>query len=469
MTSDFSPLADADELCRLGVTALTDAYAQGALSPVEVATAALDRAEQINPRFNAFTFIDREGALAAARASEKRWRAGEQLSPVDGVPTTLKDIVWVEGWSVRYGSLTTDATPCVADAPSVQFLRRAGAVFLGLTATPEFGWKAVTDCAFSGVTRNPWNADMTPGGSSGGAAAAAAAGAGVLHLGTDGGGSIRIPASFTGITGLKPTFGRVAAYPASAFGTVAHIGPMARRADDAFYMLQAMSGRDLRDWSQGAGQLAPLALVDRILSGARIGYWTTPPCGKVDGEVAAAVDAAVRALEGLGATIEPIDLPGDDLPEIFRRHWYSGAANRLSAVPADRHGMIDKGFLEVAAAGAAYSAPELVAGQVKRAQFGAAMDQLLTDYDFVVSPGTAIPAFAAGEELPSGSGMRRWTEWAGFSFPINLSQQPACVVPCGRSGSGLPIGLQIIGARGEDARVLSAARAFEAAFPGFFI
>ncbi|MEN6543153.1 amidase [Parvibaculum sp.] len=469
MTSDFSPLSGASELCRLGAVALTEAYAKGSLSPVEVAAAALDRAEEINPRFNAFTFIDREGAIASAQESEKRWRAGKPLSAIDGVPTTLKDIVWIEGWSVRYGSLTTDASPCVADAPSVQFLRRAGAVFLGLTATPEFGWKAVTDSAFSGVTRNPWNADKTPGGSSGGAAVAAATGAGVLHLGTDGGGSIRIPASFTGITGHKPTFGRVAAYPASAFGTVAHIGPMARRAEDTFLMLQAMSGRDLRDWAQGAGELAPLALVDKVLSGARIGYWTKPPCGKVDPEVAAAVDAAVKSLEGLGARIEPIDLPGDDLPEIFSRHWFSGAANRLSAVPAERRGMIDKGFLEVAAAGAAYSAPELVAAQVKRAQFGAAMDELLTDYDFVVSPGTAIPAFAAGEELPPESGLRRWTEWAGFSFPINLSQQPACVVPCGRTAGGLPIGLQIIGARGADAKVLSAARAFETSFPAFFI
>ena len=469
MTSHFSPLSNASELCRLGVVALTDGYAEGSLSPVEVAAAALDRAEEINPRFNAFTFIDREGAIASARESEKRWRAGKPLSPVDGVPTTLKDIVWVEGWSARYGSLTTDATPCIADAPSVKFLRGAGAVFLGLTATPEFGWKAVTDSAFSGVTRNPWNAEMTPGGSSGGAAVAAATGAGVLHLGTDGGGSIRIPASFTGIAGLKPTFGRVAAYPASAFGTVAHIGPMARRAEDALFMLRAMSGRDLRDWTQGAGQLHPLELVDNVLAGARIGYWTKPPCGNVDPEVAKAVDAAVAGFEGLGARVEAIELPGDDLPEIFSRHWFSGAANRLAAVPAERHGMIDKGFLEVAAAGAAYDAPALVAAQVKRAQFGAAMDQLLTDYDFIVSPGTAIPAFAAGEELPPESGLRRWTEWAGFSFPINLSQQPACVVPCGRTKGGLPVGLQIIGARGADAKVLSAACAFEAAFSEFSI
>lgn len=469
MTTNGNPLADAQQLCRLGVAELTAGYASGKISPVQATIAALDRAEEINPRFHAFTFIDRDGAIETARRSEKRWREGKPLSTVDGVPATLKDIVWVEGWSVRYGSLTTDVAPCVADAPSVKFLRQAGSVFLGLTATPEFGWKAVTDSPLSGVTRNPWNPDVTPGGSSGGAAVAAATGAGVLHLGTDGGGSIRIPAAFTGITGLKPTFGRVAAYPASAFGTVAHIGPMTRRPADALHMLRAMSGRDLRDWAQGAGDLGPLAGTEKPFAGARIGYWTKPPCGNLDSEVGATVDAAVRILEKLGAHIEPIELPGENLLEIFRRHWFSGAANRLSAVSSQKRHMIDKGFLEVAAAGASYGAAELVEAQVKRAQFGAAMDQLLTTYDFIVSPGTAIAAFAAGHELPVGSGLGRWTEWAGFSFPINLSQQPACVAPCGQTAGGLPVGLQIVGARGADARVLSAAQAFETACPNFFL
>jgi amidase/aspartyl-tRNA(Asn)/glutamyl-tRNA(Gln) amidotransferase subunit A len=229
-------LTDANELCRLGVGQLTAGFSSGRFTPLEVAQATLARAEQVQERFNAFSLIDVDGALAMAKESTARWRSGTPLSSVDGVPTTIKDIVWVKDRAVRYGSRTTSTTPCTQDAPSVKRLRAAGAVLIGLTTTPEFGWKAITDSPLTGVTRNPWNPKMTPGGSSGGAVVAAATGAGVLHIGTDGGGSIRIPSSLTGMVGLKPTFGRVAAYPPSAFGTVAHIGPIGRSAEDVAAM-----------------------------------------------------------------------------------------------------------------------------------------------------------------------------------------------------------------------------------------
>lgn len=460
------PLSGAGDLCRMTARDLADAYGTGDLSPVEVVMAAMDRAEDINPACNAFTLIDRAGAMAAARESAARWRAGAPLSPVDGVPTTLKDIVWVRGWPVRYGSATTDVAPMVADAPSVAHLRRAGAVFIGQTTTPEFGWKAVTDSPAGGVTRNPWNPAKTPGGSSGGAAVAAATGCGVFHLGTDGGGSIRIPASFTGICGIKPTFGRVAAHPSSAFGTVAHIGPMARAAGDVAAMLAAMAGRDLRDWAQGAAVLAPLGRVEGVLDGARIGYWSVPPSGAVDPDVARVVGDAVAALAGQGATVTPVDLPGENLLDLFQHHWFTGAAARLAAVPEDQRADIDPGFLDTARIGAAITATALVAAQLRRVAFGAAMDAMLDACDFIMSPGTAIPAFDAGRDVPQGSGLRHWTEWAGFSYPINLSQHPACVVPCGMTPDGLPVGLQVIGARGQDARVLSAAADLEPLFAG---
>jgi amidase/aspartyl-tRNA(Asn)/glutamyl-tRNA(Gln) amidotransferase subunit A len=459
-----NPLEGAGELCQLSALALAKAYRTGTLSPVEVATATMDRAESTNPDFNAFTFIDRKGAIEAATRSQARWRAGKPLSNIDGIPTTLKDIVWVKDWTVRYGSKTTDTAPYSVDAPSVAFLRQAGAVFIGQTTTPEFGWKAVTDSNLFGITRNPWNAERTSGGSSGGAAVAAAVGAGVFHLGTDGGGSIRVPASFTGIVGLKPTFGRVAAYPASAFGTVAHIGPMTRSATDALAMLKAMSGRDLRDWVQGAGQMAPLSDQPIDLAGKRIGYWSEPASGTLDPEVAAIVGASVEKLRAAGAVVEPIRLPGEDLLDIFHFHWFTGAAARLSAIAPEQHHLIDPGFLEIAAAGAAFSSTALVKAQVRRAEFGAAMDRMLADFDYVVSPGTALPAFEAGLELPRHGDYQRWTEWAGFSFPINLSQQPACVIPCGLTADGLPVGFQIIGARGEDASVLTAAANLEVIF-----
>ncbi len=451
-------------------TELTGAYAGGVASPVDVTRACLARAEAINPALNAFAVIDHDGALAAAAESEARWAKGQPLSPVDGVPVTIKDIVHCHGLDVRYGSQTTTDVSALPDSPVVERLRASGAVIIGLTTTPEFGWKAVTDSARHGVTRNPWNPDMTPGGSSGGAAVAAAMGAGVLHLGTDGGGSIRIPASFCGIAGLKPSFGRVPAYPASAFGTVAHIGPMARTVGDLALMLNAMSGRDLRDWTQGPVVMSPIHPRPMNWSGVRIGHWVRPPVGALDPEVDSLIRGVLSDLALAGAIIEPIDLPDlDDLPEMFRRHWFVGAANRLAAVAeADRH-LLDPGFVATAERGRSYSAIERMQAEVGRTHYGAQMDQLLAQFDFMMSPTVAIPPFAAGRDVPPGAGLDSWTDWAGFSYPINLSQQPACSVPCGFTSGGLPVGLQIIGPRGADEAVLSAALTYEQMFPERFL
>ncbi len=461
---EATPLDDADPVCRLSAAELATAYAGGRLSPVEVAIACLERAEAVQARCNAFTRIDHAGALAAAGASEERWRRAAPLSTIDGVPTTLKDMVWVRDWVVRYGSPATPQRLCGEDAPAVAGLRAAGAVFLGQTTTPEFGWKAVTDGPLTGITRNPWNLAMTPGGSSGGAAVAAATGAGVLHLGTDGGGSIRVPASFTGITGLKPTYGRVPAYPASPFGTVAHLGPMARHAGDVALMLGAMAGRHRDDWLQGPGRLPGLDDVFATFAGAKIGFWSAPPCGSLDPEVAMVVAGVVRDLEGLGAEVEPVDLPGDGLIETFTAHWFAGAANRVASLPGAARQELDPGLRQIAEAGARLGVVDYLRAMDERAAFGRRMDALLERFDILVSPATAVTAFTAGAEVPPRSGLKRWIEWAGFSFPLNLSQQPAISVPCGRIG-GLPVGLQIAAARGADARVLGFAAAFERAFP----
>jgi amidase/aspartyl-tRNA(Asn)/glutamyl-tRNA(Gln) amidotransferase subunit A len=460
--SKATPLDDAPELCRLSVSELTARFADGSVSPVEATQAALDRAEQVNNRCNAFTLIDRDSALAAARASEARWQSGTPLGPIDGVPTTIKDIAWVLGWTVHYGTRAAPGVAAAEDAPAVALLRGAGAVLLGLTATPEFGWKAVTDSAASGVTRNPWNPERTPGGSSGGAAVAAATGAGVLHLGTDGGGSIRIPAGFTGVVGHKPTFGRVPAYPASPFGTVSHTGPIARSVADAAAMLEVLSGRDARDWYQNPLPFLPVApLMSRPLRGLRVGVWVTPPRGDVAPDVRTAFEAALVRMATAGATLERVTLPGSDIWELFNVHWFTGAAARLRAVAADNLHLVEPGLREIAEAGARYSATDLIAAQTQRAQFGAAFDRLLAVFDVIVSPAVAVTAFAAGEEVPPGSGLHRWTEWAGFSYPVNLAQAPACVVPCGSGADDMPVGLQFIGRRGDDAGVLAVAAAFE--------
>jgi amidase/aspartyl-tRNA(Asn)/glutamyl-tRNA(Gln) amidotransferase subunit A len=228
-------------------------------------------------------------------------------------------------------------------------------------------------------------------------------------------------------------------------------------------MLGVMAGRDIDDWNQGVGELPPLVLREGVLKGAQIGLWTKPPYGVVDSEVAVAVAKAVTLLDDLGAHVEPIELPGEDLGETFRVHWYSGAANRFAAVPTNLAHLCDPGFVAVAEAGARILASALAAAQLRRAAFGAAMDKLLTKLDFIVSPATAIPAFEVGPEIP-GDVILDWGVNAGsFAFPINLSQQPAVSTPCGLTAAGLPIGLQFVGARGADAKVLSAACDFERA------
>jgi amidase/aspartyl-tRNA(Asn)/glutamyl-tRNA(Gln) amidotransferase subunit A len=456
-----APLDDAPELCRLSAAAMAEGFRTGAFSPVEVAGAALERCVTVGARLGAFALIDDAGARAAAEASAARWRAGAPLSPLDGVPATVKDIVWVRGLPVTYGSATVEPVTAGEDAPAVARLRAAGCVILGLTTTPEFGWKAVTDSPRWGVTRNPWNPALTPGGSSGGAAVAAATGCAPLNLGTDGGGSIRIPASFTGVAGFKQTYGRVAAHPLSVFGTVAHIGPIARGAGDAALMLDAMSGRDLRDWTQPPFAFAPATGGRFAFRGARVGFWRAPPVGAVDPEVAAAADRAVARMAAAGAEIEEIALPGEDLHGLFRTLWFSGAAARLAAVAPERRAGMDPGLLAVAEAGAAIGAPALALAHAERARFGAAMDALLARLDILVSPATPVAAFEAGRETPPGWAETRWTGWAGFSFPLNLSQQPAISTPCGFTADGRPVGLQIVAARGADATALAAAAAWE--------
>lgn len=463
-------LSDIGDLCRASASDLTKAYASGNLSPVEVTEATLARAEAINPQLNAFVAIDHDGAMVAASASEQRWSSGTPNSPIDGVPTTIKDIVRCRGNDVRYGSKVSDDISELSDSPSVARLRQCGAVILGLTNTPEFGWKAVTDNPKYGITRNPWSTSRTPGGSSGGAAAAAAAGAGVLHLGTDGGGSIRIPASFCGIVGHKPSFGQVPAFPASSFGTLAHIGPMARTVEDAVSMLNAMSGNDVADWTQAPFISKPVDPKPINWHGTKIAYWKEPCVGRNDPQVEASVQATLHDLELVGCSIDEIELPDQgDLLEMFYRHWYVGAATRLSTIDEAKFDLLDPGFFDAAMRGQKYSAVDRMSAEIARAQYGAKMEALFEKYDYIMSPTLSIAAFEVGADVPAGTDYKSWVEWASYSFPINLSQQPACSLPCGQTAEGLPIGLQIIAARGDDEKVLSAALTYQQTYPERFL
>lgn len=440
-------------------------YRRGRLSPVEVTQSVLRRIERINPQINAYNLVDQEAALAAARASEARWLAETPLSPLDGVPASIKDIILTKGWPTLRGSCTVDPGQAwLEDAPVTARLREAGCVLLGKTTTPEFGWKGVTDSPLTGITRNPWNTALTPGGSSGGASAQVAAGLGPLAVGTDGGGSIRIPAAFTGITGLKPSFGRVPAYPPSPFGTVAHLGPMTRSVADAALMLREMARPDPRDWfSLPWEDVDYNAHLHGGIRGWRVAY--SPRLGRadVDSDVAAAVLAAVHVLEDLGAVVEEVDPPLGDTTDIFHTHWFVGAYNALMHMAPDSFARLDPGLQATFALGRAVPMSAYLAAVAARGRLGAAMRAFHQTYTLLVTPALAVPAFEAGRLAPEAMGDAYWTAWTPFTYPFNLTQQPALTVPCGFTAAGLPVGLQIVGPMHRDDLVLQAGAAYQAA------
>jgi aspartyl-tRNA(Asn)/glutamyl-tRNA(Gln) amidotransferase subunit A len=377
------------------------------------------------------------------------------------VPVTVKDILLLRGHPTLRGSRTVSGQGSwEEDAPSVARLREHGAVFLGKTTTPEYGWKGVTDSPLSGVTRNPYDPTRTAGGSSGGSAAAVALGAGPLSLGTDGGGSIRIPAAFCGIFGLKPTYGRVPLYPASAFGTLAHVGPMTRDAADAALMLDVIGAPDPRDWSALAPAPTSFTVgLDEGVHGLRVAY--SPSLGgqvAVRPAVAAAVRRAVAGLADLGAYVEETDPDFSEPVEAFHTLWFSGAARLTQHFSPRMRQLLDPGLREICAEGARYSALDYLAAVDVRMDLGRRMGRFHERYDLLVTPTVPLTAFEAGVEVPRGSGFRRWTGWTPFTYPFNLTQQPAASVPVG-TGDGLPVGMQIVAARHRDDLVLRAAHA----------
>jgi len=445
---------------------LVKGFAAGKFSPVEVTQSCLAQIERHEKTLNAMVEVRPEEALAAARASEARWHKGEPQGPVDGVPTLVKDLLLVRGWPTLRGSRTVDRNqPWDQDAPSVARLRGSGAVFLGSTTTPEFGWKGVTDSPLTGITRNPWNPDTTPGGSSGGSSAAAAAGYAPLTLGTDGGGSIRIPAGFAGIFGHKPSFGRVPAWPLSPFGTVAHVGPMTRTVEDSCLMMNVIAQPDSRDWHalpyDGVDYTAKLG---KRLKGLRIAFSLTLGYVSVDPEIAARVRTAVGVLEDLGADVEERDPGFPDPAECFRILWWSGARALLGRLPPEKLQMLDPALANVVERAQALSLDDYQDAVRARGLLGGHMRQFMESYDLLVTPTLPIPAFAAGQIAPQQiASTNDWAGWTPFTYPFNLTQQPAASVPCGFTTQGLPVGMQLVGRMFDDRTVLAAAYAYERA------
>lgn len=443
-------------------------YRRRALSPVEVTRDILDRIARFNPLINAFVFFDSESALAAARRSEARWIRNEPMGVLDGVPVTIKDNIWVKEWPTRKGSMTTDASPAEADAPAVARMREHGAIFLGKTTLPEFGWIGACHSPLTGVTRNPWKLDRTTGGSSGGAAAAALHNLGSLHLGTDGAGSIRIPSAFSGVFGIKPSYGRVPAYPASPFTALAHQGPMTRNVGDAALMLSVIAEPDERDmtaWNTRAPDFR-IGLDDgvrglRIAWSPRLGY-----VKELHPEIEAATAAAARVFADLGAIVEEAD-PGFAEPiEAIRTIWGAVSATIMDAVPPRERDKMDPDLLNVAEDGRRYTLSDYLSAYNSRSDLANAMARFHQRYDLLLTPQMPIPALEAGRVTPAdGRFGEEWINWSPYTYPFNMTQQPAASVPCGFTSDGLPIGLQIVGPARCDHLVLRAARAFESLQP----
>jgi aspartyl-tRNA(Asn)/glutamyl-tRNA(Gln) amidotransferase subunit A len=463
----FGKMASESDIPYASAVGLLEVYRRRVLSPVEATRALLDRLDALQPRINAFCVVDREGALATARASEGRWQRAEAVGPLDGVPVTIKDLILMRGFPTLRGSRLVDPhQDWSEDAPATARLREAGAVILGKTTTPEFGWKALGDSPLTGITRNPWDLSRTPGGSSAGAAAACAAGIGPLHVGSDGAGSIRIPSAFTGVFGLKPSFGRVPAYPPSPMGLLAHIGPMSRTVADAALMLLVLSGSDDRDpYALPAEDEDYLDAIEGGVQGWRIAYSPNLGYAKVDPEIATAIAEAARRFEEIGAHVDQVDAIFPSPREALFTLWAVGAAKLLRALPADRRDEIDPGLRATAAEAERISAVDYLAADDVRNAISHKMAAFHRKYDVLLTPTMPIPALPVGHDLNDPATERHWIDWSPFSYPFNMTRQPAASIPCGLTSAGLPIGLQIVGPLHGDDRVLRAARAFETTQP----
>lgn len=457
-----------EDLCFTPAFELRARIAKKELSPVEVTSAVLVRIESLEPKLNAFATLTPDTAMAAAKEAEAAVARGDELGPLHGVPMTIKDLVFAAGVPTEFGSHTRKGFVPDEDTPFVARLKAAGAVPLGKTTTSEYGWKGVSHSPLTGITSNPWKLGYNAGASSAGAGAAAAAGYGPLHHGSDGAGSIRMPAHFSGIFGHKPTYGRIPAWPVNNNDQVTHNGPMTRTVLDAAMMLKVMAGPHSWDYTslEAEPEDYPARCADGI-SGLKIAYSPDLGHARVDPDVAALVADAVKAFEELGATIEEVTPPfGPEGPELIRFFWAAHVLRYAQFLPefGDR---MDPGLVACIQAAERYSAEEYVNMRQRKLDYIDSVCRWFDGWDLLLTPAVSVAAFPADQLMPSHWPQHDWdwTTWAEFSYPFNFSGNPAASVPCGFTGEGLPVGLQVVGKRFADLTVLQASAAFEAIRP----
>ncbi len=446
------------ELHAAGAAELLALYARGAVSPVDVAQAVLAHIERWEPRLQALYAFDPERVLAQARESEARWHRREPRA-LDGVPCTIKENIATAGTPVPLGTAATELVPAPVDAPPAARLAEAGAVLIAKTTMPDYGMLSSGLSTFHPLARNPWDLTKNPGGSSAGAGAAAAAGYGPLHLGTDIGGSIRLPAGWCGVFGLKPSLGRIPIDPPYP-GRVA--GPMTRRVDDAALMMRVLSLPDARDAMSLPYQPIDWAALDIDLKGLRLGLQLDAGWGlAVEPQTCAAIEAAARRFEAAGAIVEPMPaFSTRAMVDGLDRFWRMRSWLDISALPPERQDKVLPYIRQWVAGAAHYTATEVFQGHGQMAALRDAAVRACRPFDFVLSPVSPVPTFAAEWAGPVNDPERPF-EHIAFTLPYNMSEQPAASVPCAMTDDGLPIGLQIVGARHDDLGVLRLSRAWE--------
>jgi Asp-tRNA(Asn)/Glu-tRNA(Gln) amidotransferase A subunit family amidase len=457
------------DLCWQPATELAALIRKKKVSPVEVTDAVLARIEKLNPTLNAYVTLIAEQARKAARAAERAvGRRSATLGPLHGVPFSVKDLVATKGVRTTFGTpLYRDNVP-TEDAPIVERLKAAGAIMLGKTNTPTFGWIGATHNLLFGITRNPWNTERTPGGSSGGASAAVAAGLGPLAVGTDGGGSVRIPASCAGIFGFKASFGRIPTYPASGAWSVSHVGPMTRTVADAALMTQVCAGPDERDpYSLPAEKIDYVKAARGSVKGWRVAYADDLGfADAVDPEVREVCGRAARVFGQLGARVERVTPAWPSPKECWEQIFAGGIATRMAGY-LDQRDQIDPGLYAIIEATLRNPPTRYVQAWFDRLAWWQHPRALFEKYEVLLTPTIACPPFPVGLDNPTeiaGKPVEPYA-WIPFTYPFNLTGQPAASVPCGYTRDGLPIGLQIVGRRYADGSVLAAAGAFERARP----
>lgn len=446
---------------------LSRAIRRKEVSPVEVMQACLARLDAVNPALNCFVTPMHEEAMESARRAERALMAGDAVGSLHGLPISIKDLIAVGGVRMTFGSRAMASNVAAADAPSVERVKAAGACIIGKTTTTEFGCKAAGDSPLTGTTRNPWDTTMTPGGSSLGAASSVAAGITPFALGTDGGGSIRAPSSFTGLFGMKAQFGRVPVFPASSTPTLAHVGPLARTVRDSALLLGAISGHDRRDPFSVEGPVPDfLGACGAPVKGMRVVWAPTLGYAKPSEEVRAITEAAVEVLEHLGCevTVDDHFLEADPF-DLWLSEFYAGVGTRLKDVVRGEPELLDAAVRDALRPALDQRLEDYYANVFRRYEFRERVRQKFEQFDLLLTPTTPVPAFGVGSDTPAELGERTIISWQYYTYPFNLTGQPAASIPAGFTAAGLPVGLQAISKINHEVDIYRLASALEEAMP----